>query len=157
LVTSRCKPLGRAGDSEVSRTPKCATSFGAEFASASADRAQRPRARTHESARVEYALLRVRFTPADIADRQPVRFPDFADDARPPHDSAEDEQLEPDGDKTLEGRPKTGSELWHDPLRPPLGFHLSADGLEHPAGMLGDNRQLSYLDVRRIRTIPERS
>jgi hypothetical protein len=38
---------------------------------------------------------------------------------------------------TLEGRPKTAYEFWHDHLRP-LGFGLKAEVIEYPGGMPGD-------------------
>jgi hypothetical protein len=44
---------------------------------------------------------------------------------------------EPDWETTLEGRPKSVYEFWHDHLRP-LGFHLKAEVLEYPGGMPGD-------------------
>jgi hypothetical protein len=44
---------------------------------------------------------------------------------------------EPDWQQTLEGRPKSGYEFWHDHLRP-LGFGLKAEVLEYPGGMPGD-------------------
>jgi hypothetical protein len=45
--------------------------------------------------------------------------------------------LEPDWDQTLEGRPRLGYEFWRDHLRP-LGFGLKAEVLEYPGGMPGD-------------------
>ncbi len=40
----------------------------------------------------------------------------------------------PNGEETLEGRPKLGYEFWRDHLRP-LGFGLTAEVLEYPGGM----------------------
>ena len=44
---------------------------------------------------------------------------------------------EPDWESTLEGRPRSAYEFWHDHLRL-LGFHLKAEVLEYPGGMPGD-------------------
>jgi hypothetical protein len=44
---------------------------------------------------------------------------------------------EPDWEHTLEGRPKSAYEFWHDHLRP-LGFGLKAEVLEYPGGKPGD-------------------
>ena len=38
---------------------------------------------------------------------------------------------------TLEGRPKSAYDFWHEHLRP-LGFHLKAEVLDYPGGMTGD-------------------
>ena len=38
---------------------------------------------------------------------------------------------------TLEGRPKSAYDFWHEQLRP-LGFHLKAEVLDYPGGMTGD-------------------
>lgn len=38
---------------------------------------------------------------------------------------------------TLEGRPKSAYDFWHEHLRP-LGFHLMAEVLDYPGGMTGD-------------------
>jgi hypothetical protein len=45
--------------------------------------------------------------------------------------------LLPDWEKTLEGRPKLGYEFWQEHLKP-LGFGLKAQILEYPGGMPGD-------------------
>jgi hypothetical protein len=44
---------------------------------------------------------------------------------------------EPDWERTLEGRPRSGFEFWRDHLKP-LGFGLKAEVLEYPGGMPGD-------------------
>jgi hypothetical protein len=44
---------------------------------------------------------------------------------------------EPGWETTLEGRPKSAYDFWHDRLRP-LGFGLKAEVLEYPGGMPGD-------------------
>ncbi len=45
--------------------------------------------------------------------------------------------LEPEWEQTLEGRPKLAYEFWHDHLRP-LGFGLKAGVVDYPGGMPGD-------------------
>ena len=44
---------------------------------------------------------------------------------------------EPGWETTLEGRPKSAYDFWHDHLRP-LGFGLKAEVVEFPGGMPGD-------------------
>ena len=44
---------------------------------------------------------------------------------------------EPGWETTLEGRPKSAYDFWHDHLRP-LGFGLKAEVVEYPGGMPGD-------------------
>ena len=43
----------------------------------------------------------------------------------------------PDWEQTLEGRPRLGYEFWREHLRP-LGFGLRAQILDYPGGMPGD-------------------
>ena len=44
---------------------------------------------------------------------------------------------EPGWEATLEGRPKSAYDFWHEHLSP-LGFHLKAAVLDYPGGMPGD-------------------